>query len=108
MGKEILSKKEKEKVLEEKRKKQTQEKIIVANGDTANGGDTNSKNKTVEHELEKPEDDEATLRMQLLQNMKTSLEKRKDALELQKKDYAGSQVEKALPTASPRKGNIEN
>jgi len=106
--KEILSKKEKEKVLKEKKKKQTQEKIIVANGDTANGGDTNSKNKTVEHELEKPEDDEATLRMQLLQNMKTSLEKRKDALELQKKDYAGSQVEKTVTTASPRKGNIEN
>jgi len=77
--KEILAKKEKEKVLKEK-KKQLRDKSKVKNGDSIEL-DAMEPNKPV---TDKPEDDESALRLQLLQNMKTSLEKKKEALESQK------------------------
>ena len=66
-------------LLEEK-KKHIKVKTNVKNGDT-NEFDVTESNKSVTDESE---DDESTLRLQLLQNMKTSLEKKKEALESQK------------------------
>jgi len=77
--KEILAKKEKEKVLKEK-KKPMKIKTNVKNGDS-NESEVTESNKAV---TDKSEDDESALRLQLLQNMKTSLEKKKEALESQK------------------------
>merc|ERR1719318_1381483 len=110
--KEILAKRETEKVSKEKKKKSPLKKHLVKeNIDADKSDDTSAKttnvgtDKTVDDNEEKPEDDEATLRLQLLQNMKTSLEKKKDALELQKKGDSSSQV--IGMSGSPKKGNKE-
>jgi hypothetical protein len=80
--KEILAKKEKENSLKEKKKQQTLNKL---NRDTTEENSTNSKKIVEDENCEKHEDDESALRLQLLQNMKTSLEKKKVALNSQMK-----------------------
>jgi len=116
--KEILAKREKEKPKEVKNK-QMREKTDAKDprqigssetlpvDTTANTTKDNTENMD-KTDQEEPEDDEEALRLELLQNMKTSLEKRKEVLESQKKVESSSHVGKSGGAVqSPRKGISE-
>jgi len=110
--KEILAKREKEKKLKVEKKQQLGEKVCVKENIPVNNTDIISKEATYisntedfeKTDAEKHEEDDTALRMELLQNMKTSLKKRKEVLESQKKGDSNSPVGKnGSPVQSPRK-----
>jgi len=102
--KEILAKKEKEKVEKKKQQQQTQEKKKEANG-ASNGMNVTDENNSKNADFEKADDDESALRLQLLQNMKTSLEKKKEALESQKTGDVNKGEKLCKLSTTPKKNN---